>query len=270
VRLLRLGLLLLAARDPDVTGPDGLFRRLPPPEPGEWLWVFPEKGQTFAEYRAAEPVRATAERKVLYLAPFLTRPARDPRMVAMIGALLGASFAAEVRVLPPRPLPTGVYVRSRRQISALALAPHLVRELPADALFVLAVTDRDLFVGNLSHAFGWGSLSFRVGVLSTARLGAEGDPAAARRRTMTLALHEAGHLLSLPHCTFYRCLMNGALTVEEADARPAVLCPVCRAKLCWNLGIDPVARERALAGAFARAGMASDAADALTIAEAIG
>jgi archaemetzincin len=83
---------------------------------------------------------------------------------------------------------------------------------------------------------------------------------------MTLALHEAGHLLSLPHCTFYRCLMNGALTVEEADARPAVLCPVCRAKLCWNLGIDPLDRERSLARAFAAAGMTRDSEDALTIA----
>jgi archaemetzincin len=270
VRLLCLGLLLLAAREPDVPAPKGLFRKLPPPEPGEWLWVFPEKGQTFAEYRAAGPVRATAGRKVVYLAPFLTRRARDPEMLSTIGALLKASFAAEVRVLPPRPLPSGSYVRARRQVSALALAPRLVAELPADALFVLAVTDRDLFVGNLSHAFGWGSMELRVGVLSTARLGAEGRPAVARRRTMTLALHEAGHLLSIPHCTFYRCLMNGALTVEEADARPAVLCPVCRAKLCWNLGIDPGARERALAEAFASAGMERDAKDALTIAEARG
>jgi archaemetzincin len=270
VRLISLGLLLLAARGPDVAAPKGLFRKLPPPEPGEWLWVFPEEGQTFAEYRASEPVRATAERKVVYLAPLLTRPAKDPELLSTIGALLGASFAAEVRILPPRPLPSGSYVRARRQVSALALAPHLVRELPEDALFVLAVTDRDLFVGTLSHAFGWGSLKLRVGVLSTARLGAEGDPAVSRRRAMTLALHEAGHLLSLPHCTFYRCLMNGALTVEEADARPAVLCPVCRAKLCWNLGVEPVARERALAAAFTNAGMAQDGKDAITIAETKG
>ncbi len=251
-------------------GPKGLFRRLPPAEPGEWLFVFPEEGQTFAEYRKADPVRPTRERRTVYLAPFLTRPARDPGMLPAMAALLQASFSAEVRVLPPRPLPSGAYVRARRQVSAFALAPHLVRELPADALLVLAVTDRDLFVGDLSHAFGWGSLKLRVGVLSTARLGAEDDPPLARRRTMTLALHEAGHLLSLPHCTFYRCLMNGALTIEEADARPAALCPVCRAKLCWNLGTDPLARERALAGAFARAGMECDARDALTIAETKG
>ncbi|MCK6460367.1 MAG: archaemetzincin [Planctomycetes bacterium] len=271
MRILPLALLLLAAREPDVEGGKGLFRRLRPPEPGEWLWVYPEEGQTFAEYRASDPVRPTAERRTVYIAPFLTRPAGDPALLPAMKGLLSASFAAEVRILPPRPLPSGAYVRARRQVSAFALAPHLVRELPGDALFVLAVTDRDLFVGDLSHAFGWGSLKLRVGVLSTARLGAEADPALARRRAMTLALHEAGHLLSLPHCTFYRCLMNGALTVEEADARPAALCPVCRAKLCWNLGItDPMDRERSLAGAFAAAGMERDSDDALTIAGAKG
>lgn len=264
MRILSIGLLLLAAREPDVPAPKGLFRRLPPAEPGEWLWTFPEEGQTFAEYREADPVRPTAERRTIYLQPFLTRPARDQELLGTIGAILKASFASEVRVLPPRPLPSGAYVRARRQVSAFALVPALLAELPADALFVLAVTDRDIFAGDLPHAFGWGSMRLRVGVLSTARLGT--THAVARRRTATLALHEAGHLLSLPHCTFYRCLMNGALTVAEADARPAVLCPVCRAKVCWNLGIDPFERERALAAEFARAGMADDAKVALTIA----
>ncbi|HEX5137183.1 MAG TPA: archaemetzincin [Planctomycetota bacterium] len=269
MRLLALALLLVAARDPDVPAPKGT-RRLPPPAPGEWRWTFPEEGQTFAEYQASGPVRPTAERKLIYLAPFLTRPPRDPDLLAMIGSVLGPAYHAEVRILPPRPLPSGAYVPSRRQVSALALAPHLVADLPRDALFVLAVTDRDLFVGDLSRAFGWGSLSLRVGVLSTARIGAEDDPSLARRRTLTLALHETGHLLSLPHCTFYRCLMNGALTMKEADARPATLCPVCRAKLCWNLGVDAAARERALSGGFSRAGMTADAEDALTAAETKG
>jgi len=268
VRLLCLGLLLFAAaREPDVAAPKGLFRRLPAPAPGEWRWVFPEEGQTFAEYRESDPNRPTPLRRTIYLAPFLTRPPRDPALLDRIAALLAASYGCEVRVLPPGPLPSGTYERSRRQVSVLALAPHLVRALPEDALFLLAVTDRDLFVGNLSYAFGWGSLKLRVGVLSTARLGAEGAPALWQRRLLTLALHESGHLLSLPHCTFYRCLMNGALTLEDADARPGVLCPVCRAKLCWNLSADPSERERALAEAFEAAGMTEDARAAVTIAE---
>lgn len=263
MRLLALAFLLLAAREPDVPAPKGT-RRLPPPAPGEWLWTFPEEGQTFAEYKASDPVRPTAARKVVYLVPFLTRPPKDPDLLPAIASVLAPAFAAEVRILPPRPLPSGAYVPSRRQVSALAVVTRLVVDLPEDALFLLGVTDRDLFVGDLSHAFGWGSLRLRAGVVSTARIGAEGDPALARRRTLTLALHEAGHLLSLPHCTFYRCLMNGALTMKEADARPALLCPVCRAKLCWNLGVDPSDRGRALARAFAETGLKRDAEDALT------
>jgi len=123
-------------------------------------------------------------------------------------------------------------------------------------------------VGDLSYTYGWGSLSLRIGVLSTARLAAEGDPARWRRRALTLALHEAGHLASLPHCTFFRCLMNGALTPEEADQRPAILCPVCRAKLCWNLDRDPGARDRAVAVALEAAGLPEDARAAWRVADA--
>jgi hypothetical protein len=64
--------------------------------------------------------------------------------------------------------------------------------------------------------------------------------------------------------------MNGALSLEEADARPASLCPVCRAKLCWNLGADPLARERALGEAFRAEGLEADARIAVTIAETKG
>jgi archaemetzincin len=267
VRPLLVSLLLLAAREPDVPAPPGLFRPLPPPEPGEWRWVYPEEGQTFAEYRESGPVRATEERRTIYLVPFLTRPP-DPGLLDGIASVLEAGFGREVRTLPPAPLPSGAYVRARRQVSALDLAPHLVAALPADALFALAVTDRDLFVGDLRFAFGWGSQRLRVGVMSTARLAAEADPALRRRRTLCLAAHEALHMISLPHCTFYRCLMNGALTLGEADRRPAALCPVCRAKVCWNLGLDPGERERALARALEAAGLAGDARAALEIADA--
>jgi len=268
MRLLLLGVLILAARDPDVAARKGLDQPLPAPQPGDWLWVYPEEGQTFAEYRECDPVRPTPARRTIYLAPFLTRPLADPELLGRVRALLEASFGTEVRILPRAPLPAGAYVPSRRQVAIQALVPRLVRTLPEDALFLLAVTDRDLFVGDLPHTYGWGSLELRAGVFSTARLGAEGDPPRWRRRALTLALHEAGHLLSLPHCTFFRCLMNGALTLEEADRRPATLCAVCRAKLCWNLGTDPGARDLAVADALLAAGLAGDARAAQRIADA--
>ncbi len=252
-------ILLLAAPqvEPDVPVPPGVWKPLPAPQPGGWRWRFPEPAQTFREYKAARPTRPTAVRQAVYLQPFYTRPPPDPRDLERIATLLAGFFGHEVRTLPPRALPAGTYARGRKQVDVFRLAKALARALPADALFLLAITDRDLFAGRLRYTFGWGSFKLRVGVSSTSRLAAAGgaDEDLRRRRLLTLAAHESCHMLSLPHCTFFACLMNGARSLQEADARPALLCPVCRAKLCWNLGREPLPRYDALARAWVRAGV---------------
>jgi hypothetical protein len=43
------------------------FTRMPPAQPGDWLWVVPEPGQTFEEYQRQVRNRRTAERRVIYL-----------------------------------------------------------------------------------------------------------------------------------------------------------------------------------------------------------
>src|SRR5262249_40795776 len=60
------------------------------------------------------------------------------------------------------------------------------------------------------------------------------------RRTLTLASHETGHILTMQHCLAHRCLMNGSNHQEERDSRPAHLCPVCLRKLLWNLQVEPL------------------------------
>lgn len=273
MKTLLAGLILLLAapnKEPDVLVPPGVWKPLPPPQPGEWRWRFPEAAQTFREYKAARPTRPTPVRKAVYLQPFYTRPPPDARERERIATLLEGFFGHEVRTLPPRALPALCYARGRQQVDVLRLARALAKTLPADALFVLAITDRDLFAGRLQYTFGWGSFKLRVGVLSTRRLAGAGgsDERLRRRRLLTLAAHECCHMLSLPHCAFFSCLMNGARSLEEADARPTLLCPVCRAKLCWNLGLKPLARYGTLAGAWARAGVADAARDVADAARA--
>jgi archaemetzincin len=95
--------------------------------------------------------------------------------------------------------------------------------------------------------------------VSLARLADERDPERARRRILASALHEAGHALTLPHCVFFHCLMNPASRLDEIDRRPLLLCPVCRAKVCWNLGLEPVDRYAKLEAALARAGLPEEA-----------
>ncbi|MHC4958405.1 MAG: archaemetzincin [Planctomycetota bacterium] len=258
--------LMLAAgpKKPDVAA-SKFFEPLGRPSPGEWLALHAEAGETFAEYKAAEPMRPTSSRTRIYLKPWLTRPARDPEVLDRIAKALAAWFQRTVFTLAAEPLPLHAYDAKKRQYQVAGVAKVLVKELPADALLVLAVTDRDLRLPGFASALGWGSLKHRVAVMSTHRLG-RGE--SALRRTIGLALHEATHGLSLRHCTFYKCLMNGAASAAEADRRPLLMCPVCRSKLCWNLELDPMDRYQKLAQAFAVVGLLDDARAARKAAEA--
>jgi len=260
--------ILGAPRQPDVEGPTGIFTRLGPPERGDWRTVFPEEGQTFLEYRDSDPTRGTALRTRIYLQPWLIRPADEPDLLAQAARVLTAAFGREVRVLPPHSLPARAWAPDGDRLRVAVLAAALRDGLPDDALFVLGITDRDLELGDLAFAWGWGSFRHRVGVMTTHGLRDTPDAAVRRRRLLGLALHECGHMLSMAHCVFYRCGMNGARTVLEADRRPLLLCPVCRAKLCWNLELDPVERERALARVLAEVGLDEDAAQARNSADA--
>jgi archaemetzincin len=258
-----------APKKPDVPAPGDFWKRLPPvPGKGDWRADYPEEGQTFKEYKEAHPTRPTAERTRIYLQPWLTRPPSDPGLLQKIAKLLKASFGREVTRLENGPLPARAHDRKRRQFAVMKLGARLVRTLPDDALFLLAVTDRDLFMERFEYAFGWGSFEWRVGVMSTHRADV-GEGAERRlRRVLSLALHESTHELSLPHCIFYHCLMNGARDRDATDKRPMQLCPVCRSKVCWNLGLEPMKRYVALAEACREVGLPREAARMQAAAEA--
>ena len=247
--------LLAAPKQPDVAAP-AFWQPLPAAKPGEWLYLFPETGETLAEYKATTPNRPTETRKFVYLQPWFTRPAADTAWVDELERVAAAWFGHEVKRMPAGAMPRRAYDIGRQQYDVIKLAARLVSTLPNDALILLAITDRDLKLRDSRYAFGWGALQHRVAVMSTRRL--QRGPRV-RRRALGLALHEATHGLGLRHCIFFPCLMNGAHTLREADRRPLQLCPVCRAKLCWNLGLDPMRRYEALIPAFRRAGLEQDA-----------
>jgi archaemetzincin len=49
-------------------------------------------------------------------------------------------------------------------------------------------------------------------------------------------------MFGMRHRVFFQCLMNGANHLEEVDATPMHLCPVCLRKLHHAVRFDPVAR----------------------------
>lgn len=238
-------------------GRDAGFTRKGPPTPGEWLHSFSEGGQTVAEHARSCRNRKSAERHTLHLAPYDDlRPAHTARL-ADLEAFVEAYFSVEAEVLPARSPPAEAWSERRAQWDASLIADDQLGRVPADSLGVLGLMGGDLYVDGLNFVFGIGRFEQRVGVHSLHRFGEM--PQRLRRRAFALAAHELGHMFGVEHCVFYDCVMNGSNSLTETDRAPLHLCPVCREKLRWALGFDPVARYRRLAALYRGHGMITDA-----------
>src|SRR6185369_17617532 len=107
-----------------------------------------------------------------------------------------------------RSLDTG----SPQLLTSYILNEILKQRLASDAVASIAFTATDLWPGEgWNFVFGQAMLHDRVGVWSIARFGDPGkspeDFQRALLRTLKIAVHETGHMLSMAHCTAYRCVM---------------------------------------------------------------
>lgn len=237
------------------------------PRAGDWLSEHREKGQTFRQYLAVKPVRRDRELTTLYLCPIGTFGAAQQSVLDLTREYLGLVFDVPVVVRTTVPLTTFPAHAKRKHpdwgdrqlLSAYILDDVLLPDRPDDALAYLGVTARDLWPGDgWNFVFGEANLRDRVGVLSIYRNGQPAKSAEAfrlcLRRTLKTAAHETGHMLTMHHCTAFRCLMNGSNYQAEADSQPLNPCPVCLRKLMWNLQVDAVAYLRRLAAFCAARG----------------
>ncbi|MEO8372664.1 MAG: archaemetzincin [Candidatus Solibacter sp.] len=128
------------------------------------------------------------------------------------------------------------YDAERKQYGSIPVLDMLLRQCPADASKLLAVTARDLFIPVLTFVFGQAQLGGRVGVVSLARLrqefyGLPGDREIFLARTHKEVLHETGHLFGLVHCAERNCAMSLATTVRQIDMKDDAFCAACGARL---------------------------------------
>ncbi|MBY0457678.1 MAG: archaemetzincin [Gemmataceae bacterium] len=255
-----------------------LERRLRPlatplgdPQPGDWLAEHPEDGQTFDQYRAAKPIRRTTNRNAIYLCLVGEFHAPFDRLSDDLAEYVALAFDVPVRVhdrvslgdIPKHARRT--HDGHKQLLSPFLLESTLQPGRPPDALAYLGLTTRDLWAGDgWNFVFGEADLRQRVGVCSVARYGFPGPSAkkyaACLRRTLKVAAHEIGHMLTMLHCTAAACLMNGGNSLDECDGQPLAPCPTCLRKFCWNLQVEPKPYLSRL-DAFCRAhGLPADAA----------
>jgi archaemetzincin len=251
----------------DLSGEPAPLRRLLQPEddwfpislpgPDDWLSFHRESGQTYADYLASEANRPDAGRQTIYLLPIGDFPEETSPPLNEVRDYAAAFFQMKVKVLPaydphdlefePRKNP---HTR-RRQVRTSAMREFLKGRLPADAYCLLGITMTDLYPApSWNYVFGEASLAERVGIYSFARYDPAffGDDRGANfrdvilRRSCKVLAHEMGHLFGLKHCIYYDCVLNGSNNLDEADARPPHLCPVCLRKLRHCAGFDAVKR----------------------------
>ncbi|XP_069341939.1 archaemetzincin-1 isoform X1 [Eulemur rufifrons] len=167
----------------------------------------------------------------------------------------------------------------RLQLHTDGILSFLKNNKPGDALCVLGLTLSDLYPRETwSYTFGKFLPGHEVGICSFARFSggflqsgpsapdralveaaADGPETPLQDRGWTLCFsalgmvqcckvtcHELCHLLGLGNCRWLRCLMQGALSLDEVLRRPLDLCPICLRKLQHVLGFRLLQRYKRL------------------------
>jgi archaemetzincin len=159
----------------------------------------------------------------------------DPEAVRTVRDRLVEQFGAPPReiTLPPVDF---AWDERRKQYGSIPVMEMLLRECPDDALKLLAVTARDLFIPVLTFVYGQAQLGGRVGLISLARLrqefyGLPADRDVLVHRAVKEALHEAGHTFGLVHCPDGSCAMSLATNIRQIDSKHAAFCAPCAARV---------------------------------------
>jgi predicted Zn-dependent protease len=166
----------------------------------------------------------------LTLVPF---ESASPDLVRSIAKRLRAVLPWKfvVAAVMPEP-PTRDAQEALDVAKVLALLPAGARH---DELAV-GITARDLSTPDYASVLGYAEPERRVAVISLLRL-AEGTVhvRGGRRRLVERAakevLHEAGHLLSLPHCEGGNCVMQYSQALHDTDIKPCRFCATCLKEL---------------------------------------
>jgi archaemetzincin len=235
-----------------------LAAKLPKPGPHDWLAKHHEDGQTFAQYLAAKPVRRSDQLTTIYICLIGEFTPQQREVLTATEKYLSILYDAPIKErktvalsdIPPRGQRK---TEDRHQIlTTYVLGEVLGPDRPKDALAYLAFTATDLYPKeDWNFVYGQATLSERVGIFSIHRNGDPAESEAAYRlcllRSMKVAGHETGHILTMQHCIAFHCGMNGSNNRAESDRQPLAFCPVCYRKLCWNLQIEPAEHLRKLA-----------------------
>jgi archaemetzincin len=158
----------------------------------------------------------------------------DAKVVDNLAWDLAAALGIPCATSSAIPIPERSLDPTRHQYLATEVMAAGRPSAPTEVL--LLVTDQDLFVPRLNFVFGVGDPRTRVAIISLLRLrqetyGLPSDQKLFRRRTLTEAVHELGHVFGLGHCDNRNCVMTFSNNLDDTDRKGPDFCPSCRSAL---------------------------------------
>ena len=254
--------------------PGSDFEPIPIPKPVDWLDEHFEAGQTLNDFKNLSWNKPDEIRSRIYLQPLGEFPEAQSPSLELLKEYAEAYFTMEIEVLPSFSLKKQTFTTRinpytrNLQILTTDVLEMLKEKLPSDGFCILAITMQDLYPHpSWNFVFGQASLIDRVGVYSFARY----DPVfygnvrgkdyqkVLLKRSFKVLVHEMSHIFGLKHCIFYKCVLNGSNHLEESDARPLHLCPVCLRKLQFSIGFDVKKRYQKLLAFYKKVGFEKEA-----------
>jgi len=159
----------------------------------------------------------------------------DEETIKLLKNFINVLTDMEVRVMSRKELPRSSLNPQRKQYNANAILDYLTT-LHSGGDFIIGIADVDLFTPRLNFVFGLSYLLSGVAVISTRRLGNNfynrpDDPQLFRRRVLTVAMYEVGHLLGLLSCREEECVMRTSRSIEEIDSKGYEYCDSCERSL---------------------------------------
>uniref|UniRef100_A0A669Q9B0 Archaelysin family metallopeptidase 1 n=1 Tax=Phasianus colchicus TaxID=9054 RepID=A0A669Q9B0_PHACC len=232
----------------------------------DWLLSHPDAPEDFETfYHAMLRRKQSFCRKHIYLQPIgkastLSNPARHRREGGTLCCVESFFLGLRVKCLPSIPI-SSIHCCYRHN----GILNFLKNNKPMDALCVLGLTLLDLYPCE-TWSFTFSKfLPGQVGVCSFARFSGDFPQAScsslspltkkeqlsdvskeSRERTLPFSVtcHEICHLMGLGTCRWLQCIMQGALSLDEALLRPLEPCPICLRKLQHVVGFKLVERYR--------------------------
>jgi archaemetzincin len=244
--------------------------KLGEPLPGEWRSYYNEARQTPDDYKKLNPKKAQPGKSKIYLLPIGNFSDTQAKVLELTREYLEIFFQLTTELLPAisDAIIPDTAKRMGPENNVQLFTPYILNNLlkgkmAPDGYALMAFSTKDLYPGpKWNFVFGIASYEDRVGVSSIFRL-QNSTPGSSNyliflRRLLNTASHEIGHMFSIHHCTFAKCVMNGSNSLPESDQQPSRLCSECQHKLFWNIGYDNKKRLTELINYFKRNDLQED------------